>query len=166
MTTSFFSQGLSNLRAWWVHLGVRDRRSLTLAAWVIGLYFIGGIAIRPAWQVLQKASLEITRLENQGQQLTQMAQETRELREVLPVTRAQSLASIQSATDRLGAQGRISVLGNQATLTLTGVTPQALQHWLREVRSAARARPVEVELSRTGQVYSGTIKLTIGEPEP
>ncbi|MFN9708042.1 MAG: type II secretion system protein GspM [Burkholderiales bacterium] len=155
---------LSNLPAWWGHLASRDRRALTLAACAVGFYGGWVVAIQPAWRTLQKAPPEINRLENQWQQLNRMAQESRVLQEILPVPNAQAITSVQSATDRLGPQGRISILGNQATLTLTNVPPAALKNWLSEVRSAARARPVEVQLNRTGQGYSGTIMLILGGP--
>jgi general secretion pathway protein M len=37
-----------------------------------------------------------------------------------------------------------------------------LQGWLGEVRSAARARPVEAQLTRGPKGYAGTLVLTLG----
>lgn len=166
MSVESIQHTISSLQVRWGNLAVRDRRALAIAASAIGIYLFWAIAIQPAWRTLQKAPPELNRLENQLQQLNRMAQESRELREILPVPTAQALSSIQSATDRLGPQGRISILGDRATLTLTNVKPQALKDWLSEARSAGRARPVEVQLNRTGQGYSGTILLTLGGASP
>jgi general secretion pathway protein M len=39
-----------------------------------------------------------------------------------------------------------------------------LQAWLTEVRSAARARPVEAQLQRGPTGFSGSIVLSLGSP--
>jgi len=52
--------------------------------------------------------------------------------------------------------------GDRATLKLNGVSGEALRDWLSEARSAARARAVEVTLTRNPQGYSGTVVVTLG----
>ena len=71
-------------------------------------------------------------------------------------------AIARSATERLGAQGKLLLQGDRATLTLTGVDPEALRTWLSEARSGARARPVDAQLQRGAAGYSGTLSLTLG----
>ena len=56
-----------------------------------------------------------------------------------------------------GAAGRLQVVGDRATLTLSGVNGTQLSDWLAEARSAARARPLEANLTRGPQGYSGSI---------
>jgi general secretion pathway protein M len=153
---------LSNLQDRWQTLAERDRRAMTLAAVLLSLFLFWILAIQPAWQTLEKAPAELARLETQLQSMNRMAQESRELRDVSPVPTTQALASLQAASDRLGKQGRISIQGDRATLTLTQANPEALKDWLSEVRSAARARPLEAQLNRTGNGYSGTILLAFG----
>jgi general secretion pathway protein M len=55
----------------------------------------------------------------------------------------QAAAALKTATDRLGAAGRLSLQGDRASLTLTNVASDDLYDWLTEVRSAARSRPIE-----------------------
>src|SRR5574343_124498 len=68
--------------------------------------------------------------------------------------------TLQEATRRLGAGARLALPGDRATVTLQGVDGAALAAWLGEVRSAARARVVEAQLTRNaaGQ-YQGTVVL-------
>jgi general secretion pathway protein M len=54
------------------------------------------------------------------------------------------------------------VQGNRAVLTLNGVGPGALREWLAEARAGARARPVEAQLNRGPQGFSGSVVLQIG----
>jgi general secretion pathway protein M len=51
--------------------------------------------------------------------------------------------------------------GDRAVLTLKDVGTGALNDWLAEARSGARARPLEVTLSRVAQGYSGTLVVAL-----
>lgn len=156
------SQALATARGRWQALGERERRLLTLVSVLATVFLFWSIAIQPAWQTLQKAPIELDRLDAQLQEMNRMAGESKELRGVSPVSATQAIASLQAATDRLGKQGRVVVQGDRITLTLTNVSPEALKDWLGEVRSAARARPLEAQLNRVNGGYSGTILLGFG----
>ena len=75
---------------------------------------------------------------------------------------AQAHDALRSATERLGAEkARLSLQGDRATLTLTGVTGEQLSSWLGEARSGARARPVEAQLlqhAHPGQHAGGGVE--------
>jgi general secretion pathway protein M len=47
-------------------------------------------------------------------------------------------------------------------LTLSGVTGDALRSWLGEARSAARARPIDAQLQRGAEGYTGSIVVGLG----
>jgi general secretion pathway protein M len=85
------------------------------------------------------------------------------LRSATRVAPTQAAAALKAATDRLGTNARLAMQGDRATLTLVdGVSPDALQAWLGEVRSGARARPVDAQLQRGPNGYSGTLGVTLG----
>jgi general secretion pathway protein M len=84
------------------------------------------------------------------------------LRTASPLSAAQSLLALKTASDRLGDKARLSVQGERAVLTLNGVGREALRNWLAEVRSGARARPIEAQLSRGPQGFTGTLTLATG----
>jgi general secretion pathway protein M len=146
----------------WQALPGRERRLLLLAAAVLSAYALWALAVQPAWRVLEKAPAERDALETQWQTMQRLAAEVRELRSAPPVGAEQAAAALKAATDRLGEAGRLSLQGERAVLTLNGVGTQALQDWLSEVRSGARARPVEASLSRGARGYSGTLVLALG----
>ena len=64
---------------------------------------------------------------------------------------------MKSATDALGAAGRLQLGGDRATVTFTNATGTQVRDWLAEARSAARTRPVEANLTRGAQGYSGSV---------
>ncbi|MDP1791809.1 MAG: type II secretion system protein GspM, partial [Methylibium sp.] len=92
------------------------------------------------------------------------AAESQELRKLPTVKPAQAEAALRGATERLGTNARLTLQGDRATLTLSGVPGEALAAWLGEVRSAARARPDEAKLSHGPNGYSGSVLLTLPRP--
>ncbi|WP_157268478.1 type II secretion system protein GspM [Azohydromonas aeria] len=150
------------LRARWRALAPRERRLLTVMGVLLGVLFVWLLLVQPAWRTLQEAPPEIDRLEARLQRMQRQAAEARELRATAPVPAAQSLESLRAATERLGERAKLAVAGERATVTLTGIDGQQLRDWLAEVRSGARARPVEVQLTRAGQNFSGSVVLALG----
>ena len=76
--------------------------------------------------------------------------------------RDRAQAALTASVEHLGPAARLNLTGDRAVVTLTGIAPEALQAWLGEVRSAARARPVEAQLTRGPKGYAGTLVLTLG----
>jgi general secretion pathway protein M len=150
------------LRARWRALAPRERRLLSVLGALLGVLLLWLVAVQPALRTLREAPLEIDRLEAQLQRMQRQASEARELRATAPVPQAQSVEALRAATQRLGDKAKLAVAGERATVTLTDVDGQALRDWLAEVRSGARARPVEVQLTRSGQGFSGSLVLALG----
>jgi general secretion pathway protein M len=146
----------------WQALGARERAAVAIGAAVLGLFVLWSVAIAPALKTLNTAPTQIDQLEAQLQRMQRLAAEARDLRALPPVTSAQANLALKSSTDRLGSGAQLVVQGDRATLTLTGVPADALRSWLGEVRSAARARPVEVRLTQGAKGYSGSVVIAIG----
>jgi len=159
MTTS---SRLAPLRAWWTTLGARERRLLALAVTVLALYALFAMAVQPAWRTLRTAPAQLETLDAELQTMQRLAAEAAELRATPPVNLEQSTAALKAASERLGDKARLSLQGERAVLTLNGAGSTQLRSWLAEVRSGARARPVEATLSRGSSGYSGTIVVTLG----
>lgn len=150
------------LQAWWGGLALRERRLVLLAGGVLAAYLVFAVALRPAWRTLTRAPAQMDALDAQLQGMKGLAAETLELRATPPINAAQSQAALKAATDRLGDKGKLSVQGDRAVLTLNNAGTEALRGWLAEVRSGARARPVEANLTRGASGYTGTIVVTLG----
>ena len=153
---------LSALRARWQGLGPRDRRLLGLALAVLGAFVLWSVAIQPAWRTVRDATSQLDRLDAQLQEMQVLASEARELRGAAPFSAEQSAAALKSASERLGSKGRLSLQGERAVLTLNGASSSQLREWLVEARAGARARPVEAQLSRNAQGFSGSVVLSLG----
>ncbi|MFG5407614.1 type II secretion system protein GspM [Piscinibacter sakaiensis] len=100
-------------------------------ATVVGLALAWLLALQPALRTLREAPRQIDQLDARLQAMQGLAAETAALRAAAPVGSAQATAAA------------------------------ALQEWLQLARSAARARPVEAQLARSGNGYSGTLVLAL-----
>jgi len=148
-------------RARWRALGVREQQGITIAAWIVGLFLLWALAFAPAWRITRAAPAQLDLLDAQLQQMQRQANEARELRAVPPLGSSQAAAALREATQELGSAGRLVLSGERATLTVTGVNGSQLRDWLDEARSAARARPLEANLTRGPQGYSGSIVVAL-----
>ena len=148
-------------KARWQALGSRERRGLVIVAWVLGLFLLWALAIAPAWRTARATPAQLEQLDAQLQLMQRQAGEARELRAAPALNNSQSTAALRTANDALGAAGRLQIVGDRATLTLTGVSGTQLRDWLAEARSAARARPVEANLTRGPQGFSGSIVVAL-----
>jgi general secretion pathway protein M len=140
----------------------RERLGIGLALAVLALLLVWLVLVQPAWRTTREAPAQLDQLDAQLQQMQRLATESQALRGAVAVTPAQAAAALKAATDRLGDKGRLSLQGDRASLTLNGVGAEALRGWLLEARSAARVRPLEAQLTRTAQGYSGTLVVALG----
>ena len=150
------------LRARWAALALRERALVAAAVALIGVFVLLSVAIQPAWRTLRDAPGQIDQQGVQLQALQRLAAEATELRAIAPVSSAQASAALQGATDRLSGRATVLLQGDRATVTVNGLSGDELRDWLTEVRSAARGRATEVQLTRSAQGYTGTLVLSLG----
>ena len=148
----------------WHALAARERRLIAVAAAVVVAALLWRVTVAPALRTMREAPVEIDRLDTELLRMRALAAEAATLRDAAPVTASQASAALTAASARLGSSARLVLQGERATLQLTGVDGPALQAWLAEVRSAARARPVEMQVSRGAQGLSGTLVVAFGAP--
>ncbi len=157
--------GAAGLRAQASHLwrarAPRERQMIAAAAIALAVLVVWMIAVQPALRTLRETPAELDRLDSQWQQMQLAAVESATLRSASPVPPAQAVEALRAATERLGGKGKIALQGDRAVLTFSGLPFEALRNWLGEVRSAARARPLEAQLLKGASGYSGSISITM-----
>ncbi len=152
---------LDRLMARWRALAARERNVLTAAGAFLAVVLFWSVAVAPAWRTLSETPAQIDQLDAQLQTMRRLAAEAAELRNVAPISAMQSSTALLAATDRLGERARLILQDDRATVTLNSMPGGDLQSWLAEVRSAARARVAEAQLSRDAQGYAGTVVLSL-----
>ncbi|MDC8771547.1 type II secretion system protein GspM [Roseateles albus] len=150
----------------WQALADREQLALQFVAWILALLLLWLIAIQPGLRSLRQAPAQLEALELQLQEMQALAAEARELRATPAVPIALAAQALQAASEHLGPAAKLSVNGDRAVLSVNGVGAEPLQAWLGEVRSAARARPLEAKLQRSPNGYTGTIVLMLSGAAP
>ncbi len=140
----------------------RDRLALTVMALVVGSFLLWIMLIAPAVATLRSAPAQLDALDTQLLQMRGMAAEVRDLRNATPVPAAQAGLALKAAAERQGDKVRLSLQNERALLTLQNASPEQLRALLVEARSAARARPLEANLSRGPTGFTGTLVLSLG----
>jgi general secretion pathway protein M len=149
-------------RGWWLARTARERQLVSLVVIVIAAFAVWILLVQPALRTVREAPAQLERLDDQYQQMQRVATESASLRGAARVSPGQAAAALKAATDRLGEHARLVMQGDRASLTLTGVSPEALRAWLNEARSGARARPIDAQLQRSPQGYGGTLGVSLG----
>ncbi len=152
---------LAVVRARWKSLESRERVLVASAAALLALALLWWAGLQPALQTLRTAPARLDALDAQTLTMRRLAAEVGQLRQTPALAPDQASQALKAASDRLGPAARLSVQGDRAVLTLEGVDPAALRNWLAEVRTGARARPVEAQLRQTGPGFSGTVTVVI-----
>jgi general secretion pathway protein M len=111
---------------------------------------------------LRSAPAQLEALDAQLLQMRGMAAEVRDLRNATPVPAAQAGLAIKAAAERQGDKVRLSLQNERALLTLQNASPEQLRALLVEARNAARARPIEAQLTRGPTGFNGTLVLSLG----
>jgi general secretion pathway protein M len=145
------------LRQRWQALAPRERRIVAGLGWLLGLLLLWFVAIAPAWRSVNTAPARLDELDKQLQHMQRLAAEAAALRALPPVGGLQSQSALKAASDALGPAARLILGGDRATVTFTNATGTQVRDWLAEARSAARVRPIEANLTRGPQGYSGTV---------
>lgn len=159
-------QWQQQMRSRWGALDERERRLVRFAGALVLLALLWWVGLQPALRTLRDTPQRLAEVSTQTQHMQRLAQEARELRDAPAVASAQATRALQAAAERLGPAARLNLQGSQATLVVQGLPGDVLWAWLGEARSAARARPVDVQLTRSGNGYNGTVVLVLGGDPP
>ena len=139
----------ARLRAHWLALAPREQALVRGAAVLVAAALLWWLALAPALQTLRSAPARHAVLDAQLQRMLALQGEAERLKGAPRADPDNAARALQSAaTERLGSTARTTVLGDRATVTLTGAPAAALAPWLAQVRSNAKSVPQEVHLVR------------------
>ncbi len=151
------------LKARWQALRPREQAMVAAAVLVAGVALVWLVAFAPALSTLRSAEEQRRALDAQLQHMRSLQAQAQALQSQPKLGYDEALRLLeQSVSQRLGTTARMVIAGERANITLTGTAPDALAHWLTQVRVNARALPSEARLTRNAVgLWDGTLVLTL-----
>jgi general secretion pathway protein M len=150
------------LRARWQAMAPREQALSAAAAALVALALVWWIALGPALRTLSTAQQERAALDAQLQRMLQLREQAKAMQSQPRRGHDEAVAALQAAMQQLGANARHAVAADRATVTLTGVSSEALARWFTQVRVNAHALPAEARLTRNpAGLWEGTLVLAL-----
>lgn len=153
----------SSAARWWAQRPLREQQLLGTAAVLIAAALLWTLAIAPAWRTIQAYPAQRAALDAQWQSMQVLQVRAQTLKNQPGPDGRAALAALQAAVASLGAQGKLLVADQQATVTLQGANAEALALWMARVRNEARLTPQEARLQRDGTGWSGSLQFRLPE---
>jgi general secretion pathway protein M len=151
---------LQKLRLWWEQRLPRERNVLLIGGAIVGIALVWWMALAPALRTL--AGYEVRQSANDAQLRTMLdlQAQAQALQSQPKLSAADAGQALQTSVQlAFGSQADIAMSGGAATVTLRGVSPQALAQWLTNVRVQAHTVPTTARLNRSASGWSGTVQV-------
>ncbi len=134
----------------WASLAGREKTMVIGAGLVVGLALLWWVALAPALQTLRAADAQHAQADAQLQSMRLLAAEATTLRGQRTLGYEESLRNLENSIKQtFGAAATLAVSDTRASLTLKGVSADALAQWLSQARINARVVPSEARLQRS-----------------
>ena len=156
------------LRERWAIATLREKRLMRSAGLLVGLALVWWLLVAPPLRTFTHGQAEQQKLDMQWQKIQNLQMQAVALQALPKLSRDDALRALEATVkQQFGTSAQLSVLGDNATLTLRNTPALELAQWLPQARLNARAIPSEARLMRSninpsGQaVWSGTIVMRL-----
>jgi general secretion pathway protein M len=136
-------------QARWQGLSARERLLVSVSFVLFGIWLFVSIAISPALRTLNSAEQQRAEVAQQVVQMRALQQRAQELQKTKPLSRDESLRSLQSIAPAGNPALQMTVQGDRVLVQLKNLSASQLATWLALARSNAQALPDEVHISRS-----------------
>jgi len=153
---------LSLLTARWQGVSTRERRLVLLAVALVLAALLWWVGVAPAFSTLRAAEGQRRLLDAQLQQMRDLQAQAKALQAQAPLAADEARRLLEASVKPLGATAQLTLAGERATVTLKGVSADALAQWLVQVRLNVRSVPSDARLVRGANgTWDGTLTLNI-----
>lgn len=153
-----------SLHTWWRQLAARERALISACAVFLLLALLWGVALAPALRTLRQHDANIVQLRASLSHMQSLQAQAKLIEGHGSISGNAAQRALQSHTNSLlGKQAELAIRNGGATVTLRGVSPQALGHWFATIRTEARAKVLQSHLQRTTEGWSGSVQLSLPE---
>ena len=139
----------THCQARWQGLTARERLLVSVLIGLFGIWLFVSIAISSALRTLNSAELQRAEVAQQVVQMRALQQRAQELQKTKPLSRDDSIRSLQSITPTGNPALQMTIQGDRVLVQLKNLSASQLATWLAQARSNAQALPDEVHISRS-----------------
>jgi general secretion pathway protein M len=136
-------------QARWQGLSARERLLASVLLGLFGIWLFVSIAISPALRTLNSAEQQRAEVAQQVAQMRALQQRAQELQKTKPLSRDESIRSLQSITPAGNPALQMTIQGDRVLVQLKNLSASQLATWVAQARSNAQALPDEVHISRS-----------------
>ena len=136
-------------QARWQGLSANERLLASVLVGLFSVWLFVSIAISPALRTLNSAERQRTDVAQQVVQMRSLQQRAQELQKTKPLSRDESLRSLQSITPTGNPALQMTIQGDRVLVQLKNLSASQLATWLAQARSNAQALPDEVHITRS-----------------
>jgi general secretion pathway protein M len=153
---------LLSLQTWWGQRPNSEKNLLRLALALVGAALVWSLAIAPALRALRNFETQHAVQEAQLQNMLRLQAAAKDLQAQPRMNEADAAQALQASVQQAFAgKADVAVSAGAITVTLRGVSAQAIAQWLQIARAQAHAAPVQARLSRAGNAWSGTLQIAL-----
>lgn len=153
------------IQAWWEQRAPREKTILKFAALLVAAALLWSAALAPALRTLRTFESKHQSQEAQLQAMLRLQVQAQSLQSQPRLSQAAAAQALQTSVQQaLGPKADVSNSAGHATVTLRGVSPEALAQWLASARTEARVTPIQARLTRAGNAWSGTLQMGLPAP--
>jgi len=136
-------------QARWQGLSARERLLVSVFVGLFGIWLFVSIAISPALRTLNSAKQQRAEVAQEVVQMRALQQRAQELQKTKPLSRDESIRSLQSITPTGNPALQMTIQGDRVLVQLKNLSASQLATWLAQARRNAQALPDEVHISRS-----------------
>ena len=152
----------TSLQSHWKTLAAREQRLLLAALTLIVCAALWWLALAPALATLRSAESQARLQDAQLQTMLGLQAQAQLIQTQPPLAPGESRRLLEATVKALGATAQLVVMGERATLTLKGISAEALTQCLVQARLNARTLPSEAHLTRNAAgTWDGTLVLNL-----
>lgn len=150
------------LQSHWKTTSAREQRLLLAALALSVCAALWWLTLAPALATLRSAESQARLQDAQLQTMLGLQTQAQLIQAQPPLAPGASRRLLEATVQALGATGQLVVMGERATLTLKGVSAEALAQCLAQARLNARTLPSEAHLVRNAaNTWDGTLVLNL-----
>ena len=152
----------ASLQSHWKTISAREQQLLLAALALLVCAALWWLALAPALATLRSAESQARLQDAQLQTMLGLQAQAQLIQAQPPLPPGESRRLLEATVKALGATAQLVVMGERATLTLKGISAEALTQCWVQARLNARTLPSEAHLTRNAAgTWDGTLVLNL-----